>query len=131
MEICRLIIENGLDVEWGCDTRIDCVTLPLLRLMKRSGCRIIFYGIESFCQKTLNALKKGTTVAGIRKGLENTRKVRIQSLAYMMLGAPGETREMILRNSVILNKCKVDYALWGIVRLFSGTPFSIRQPQLA
>ena len=122
MEICRLIIENGLNVEWGCDTRIDCVSLPLLRLMKRSGCRIIFYGIESFCQKTLNALKKGTTVAGIRKGLENTRKVRIQSLAYMMLGAPGETREMILRNSEILNKCKVDYALWGIVRLFSGTP---------
>lgn len=121
-KICSLMIEKGLNMEWGCDTRVDCVSMPLLKLMRRAGCRIIFYGIESFSQQTLDKLNKGTQTSTIHEALRNTRKAGIQSLAYMMLGAPGETREMILKNAKTLNKCGVDYALWGIVRLFCGTP---------
>ncbi|BBO81088.1 hypothetical protein DSCO28_16540 [Desulfosarcina ovata subsp. sediminis] len=120
--ICSLMIERNLKLEWGCDTRVDCVSLPLLKLMRRAGCRVIFYGIESFSQQTLDVLNKGTKIAAIHEALKNTRKAGIQSLAYMMLGAPGETREMILKNAETLHKSGVDYALWGIVRLFSGTP---------
>lgn len=121
-QICSLILDRGLKIEWGCDTRVDCVSLPLLKLMKRAGCRIIFYGVESFSQKTLDALNKGTNVVAIKEALKNTRKAKIQSLAYMMLGAPGETRGMVLKNSKMLHQCGVDYALWGVVRLFCGTP---------
>jgi radical SAM superfamily enzyme YgiQ (UPF0313 family) len=121
-KICSLIIARGLKIEWGCDTRVDCVSLPLLKLMKRAGCRIIFYGIESFSQRSLNALNKGIDAITIKAAIKNTMKAKIQSLAYMMLGAPGETKESILKSSKMLNKIGVDYALWGAVRLFCGTP---------
>lgn len=120
--LCTLILARGLKIEWACDTRVDCVSLPLLKLMKKAGCRVIFYGIESFFQETLDAFNKRTNVTLIREAIKNTRKAGIQSLAYMMLGAPGETREMILKNSDTLNSLGVDYALCGVTRLFSGTP---------
>jgi len=119
--ICELIIDRKLAIEWGCDTRLDCVSLPLLRLMKRAGCRVIFYGIESFSQDSLNAYNKGIDITTIEEAIKNTKAARIQSLAYMMLGAPGETEEMVSKNSKILKKIGVDYVLWGITRLFCGT----------
>ena len=119
--LCNLILNKGLKIEWACDTRVDCVSLPLLKLMKRAGCRVIFYGIESFFQETLDAFNKRTNVKHIKAAIKNTRKAGIQSLAYMMLGAPGETREMVMKNSDTLNSLGVDYALCGVTRLFSGT----------
>jgi radical SAM superfamily enzyme YgiQ (UPF0313 family) len=120
--LCRLIIDSGLPVEWGCDTRVDCVSLPLLKLMKQAGCRVIFYGVESFHRETLDIYNKRTEPAAMKQALRDTRRAKIQTLAYMMLGAPGETREMIRENSAILNRQRVDYVLAGIARLFCGTP---------
>ena len=119
--LCRLILDGGLRIEWACDTRVDRVSPPLLRLMKRAGCRVIFYGVESFHQETLDAYGKRTDPATIERALRDTRRARIQTLAYMMLGAPGETAEMIRENSDTLNRQGVDYALAGIARLFCGT----------
>ncbi|MBU5613876.1 B12-binding domain-containing radical SAM protein [Geomonas azotofigens] len=119
--LCRLIIQSGLPVEWGCDTRVDCVTPQLLKLMKRAGCRVIFYGVESFHDQTLTLYNKGTDAATIKKALRDTRRAGIRTLAYMMLGGPGESREMIRDNSATLNSLGVDYALAGITRLFCGT----------
>jgi radical SAM superfamily enzyme YgiQ (UPF0313 family) len=89
--------------------------------MKRAGCRVIFYGVESFHQQTLDAYGKGTDPATIERALRDTRRAGIQTLAYMMIGGPGETREMIRENSARLNRQGVDYALAGIARLFCGT----------
>ena len=120
--LCRLIIDSGLPVEWGCDTRVDCVSPSMLKLMKKAGCRVIFYGVESFHRETLDIYNKRTEPATIKQALRDTRRAKIQTLAYMMLGAPGETREMIRENSATLNSQGVDYALAGIARLFCGTP---------
>jgi radical SAM superfamily enzyme YgiQ (UPF0313 family) len=120
--LCRLIIDSGLAVEWACDTRVDCVSPALLELMKEAGCRVIFYGVESFHQETLDAYDKRTDPATIERALRDTRRAKIQTLAYMMIGAPGETREMIRENAATLNDQGVDYALVGIARLFCGTP---------
>lgn len=127
--LCRLIIDSGLPIEWACDTRVDCVSRPLLDLMKRAGCRVIFYGVESFHQETLDIYGKRTDPATIKQALRDTRRAKIQTLAYMMLGAPGETRDMIRENSAILNSQGVDYALTGIARLFCGTPLFERAVQ--
>lgn len=120
--LCRLIIDSGLPVEWGCDTRVDCVSPELLKLMKRAGCRVIFYGVESFHQQTMDIYNKRTNPETVKQALRDTRRTGIQTLAYVMLGAPGETREMIRENSATLNNLGVvDYALAGITRLFCGT----------
>ncbi len=119
--LCELLVDARLPVEWACDTRVDRVSPPLLRLMKRAGCRVIFYGVESFRQETLDAYGKRIDPATIERALRDTRRAGIQTLAYMMLGAPGETREMIRENAALLRRARVDWALTGIARLLCGT----------
>jgi len=46
-EFCERLIEANVDVEWRCNTRVDCVTEDLLALMKKAGCLTINLGVES------------------------------------------------------------------------------------
>ena len=41
------MIENKLDLEWVCDTRVDLVNDELLALMSKAGCKTIWFGVES------------------------------------------------------------------------------------
>ncbi len=41
-EICRLMKERKLDIEWACDTRVDLLSEELLKEMYEAGCRTIF-----------------------------------------------------------------------------------------
>jgi len=46
MEICREINRRGLNIEWDCRTRVDCVSRELLFEMKKAGCTRIHYGVN-------------------------------------------------------------------------------------
>jgi len=120
-KICELILKKNLKIEWTCTTRVDCVTLPLLKLMRKAGCRIINYGIESMLQETLDVYNKGYDVKTIKNAIMATRKAKILSLAYVIICGPGETRAMVIKNSRLLNKLRVDFVLYGILRPYYGT----------
>lgn len=45
--ICEEILRRNLHIEWKCEGRVDSVDLELLQLMRRAGCRVIAYGVES------------------------------------------------------------------------------------
>ncbi|MFB6089244.1 MAG: radical SAM protein, partial [Candidatus Aenigmatarchaeota archaeon] len=83
-EICEEIIERGLDIGWSCRTRVDQVDNKILKLMKRAGCRLILYGIESGNQEILDKEHKGITLDETKKALELTRKNDIESLGFFI-----------------------------------------------
>ncbi len=91
MELCREMIKNKLNLVWACNTRVDCVDEELLKSMKKAGCWMIVYGVESGNQKSLDVLNKGITVAQIEEAIELTHKQRIVSLGSYILCIPGET----------------------------------------
>ena len=47
MQMCERMISAGYDISWGCTTRVDAVDERLLALMKRAGCKVISYGVET------------------------------------------------------------------------------------
>ena len=47
MGICEGILERKLPVKWTCNSRVDFVDLALLQQMRRAGCWMISWGIES------------------------------------------------------------------------------------
>lgn len=95
MEFCELLLERNLKVSWTCSTRVDMVNEELLRLMKRSGCWSIRFGIESGNQEILNFIKKNISKEQVRKALELCEEVGIHTKAFFMIGHPKETRETI------------------------------------
>lgn len=56
-----------------------------------SGCRMLQLGLESGSQVVLDTLKKGITLEGAVKILDNLYRAGISSYVYIMLGTPGET----------------------------------------
>lgn len=89
----QLLIEN-LDIKWGGNANIRSSLSPsVLKTMFDSGCRYLYYGVESGSNNVLAAMKKGTTVDLIERVLKDTHDSGIWVHIYIMVGYPAETEE--------------------------------------
>lgn len=95
LEFCDLMEKKNFPVTWGCHGRVTSAIPHLLQRMAETGCVWIGYGIESGCQKILDAMNKRSTVARARQAIRDTRKAGIYPNTTFIFGYPGETRETI------------------------------------
>ena len=121
MQLVKEFGERNLDIPWTCEARVNLVTEELLRAMKKAGCYMIAYGIESGNQMILNNLRKNITIEQIKSAIEATRKAGIQSVGYFMLGSPGETPETIRQTIDFAKSLPLDFAQFAITIPFPGT----------
>jgi len=92
-EFCRRI--GKYNIKWYCNTRVNLVSPPLLKMMRKAGCRAVSYGIESGSQKILDAVSKGTTVEQCANAIRWTYEAGIKMHCSFIFGLPGETEETI------------------------------------
>jgi anaerobic magnesium-protoporphyrin IX monomethyl ester cyclase len=90
-DLCRLIVENKLDIKWTCETRADLISKELLVDMKSAGCQTIFFGLESGSPKIQQKLNKNIDLQEVKRTFELCRQVGIRTATSFMLGIPGET----------------------------------------
>ncbi len=110
INICRGIIRRNLDVVWACRSRVDTVDEELLNEMKAAGCRRIYYGIESGCQKILNVVQKDITLERIRRIVDLTKSKGILVLGFFLIGAPGDNIETVSNTVDFALSLNLDYA---------------------
>ncbi len=120
-EICRRMIEKNLNLEWKCDTRVDCLDHELVTLMKKAGCVRIKIGVETGSEKILRGINKGLTKDKIRKGVEIIKKVDLPLTVYLMAGFPNETNEDIKQTIEFAKEIDADYYSLSIVAPYLGT----------
>jgi len=89
-ELCDLILDKQLDVNWVCTTRVDLVNRELLQKMKDAGCKSIDYGIESGCPPTLKRIKKGFTAEKAKEVVKMTKGIGLNCYVNFMFGFPWE-----------------------------------------
>jgi len=97
-EILSGIIACGLNdiayrLVFRCNEKL--VTSELLRLARKAGVWIIFYGVESLSQRMLDDMKKGLSVAEIERAVRLSKEAGIRVQASFIIGLPGESRETI------------------------------------
>jgi anaerobic magnesium-protoporphyrin IX monomethyl ester cyclase len=122
VEICNEIIARGLDIEWKCEGRVDSVDEALLTLMRRAGCRVVAYGVESANPETLALLRKDITTEQAVTAFAATRAAGLRSLAYMILGAPGEDAKAVEQSIRFCRDIKADYVQFSSLSAMPGTP---------
>ncbi len=97
--LLRAIERRGLgeEVRWQCETRPECLDVPLIRRMKRAGCRVIRLGLESVSPGTLtmtgriaHAEETGDYLARVRQILLACRAYGVECHLYVMAGLPGD-----------------------------------------
>lgn len=95
IEVCKGIIDRKLDLVWVSIGSVRAVDKEILTWMKRAGCYQVQYGAESGSPKILENINKGQTVEQIRDAFRRTKEAGMEACAYLMVGAPGETKETI------------------------------------
>ncbi len=93
LSFCNELIQAGINVEWSCFTRNDCINEELLVTMKSSGCNTIMFGIESGSQRIQDMIDKKMHINKIKEQIELTRKCGIKPQLSFIIGFPFETNE--------------------------------------
>ncbi len=123
VQLCKLIIQENLKITWTCNSRVDYVDEELLRLMGRSGCILISWGIESGNELILKKAHKGYKMEQAQKSLTWAKQAGIKNWGYFIIGLPGETVSTIHETMVISKKLPLDIALFHVAAPYPGTPF--------
>ncbi|MBF0520436.1 MAG: radical SAM protein [Nitrospirae bacterium] len=90
-ELCMGLITKNVNISWVCNSRIDTVNEELLQLMKRAGCWMISFGIESVDAGVLRGVRKNIGFEQIKKTLSAARKAGILTSGHIIFGLPNET----------------------------------------
>ncbi|MFO8058997.1 MAG: radical SAM protein [bacterium] len=122
IEICKGIVSEGLELKWKCEGRVNRVDRECLSWMKKAGCEMIAYGVESASSKGLRFLQKDISIDEVREAFALTREAGIQTLGYFILGIPGETMEDEMETVRLAIELDADYAQFGTLSPFPGTP---------
>lgn len=123
MALCEEIIRRDLGLSWSANARVDLNDLETLKLMKRSGCRMLCVGFEFGDQKILNNTKKGTTVDQMYTFAENSAKAKLRIHGCFMIGGPEETRETALKTIKMSKELAIDTAQFTGVVAYPGTSY--------
>jgi len=121
MEICNELISRNYPFSWCCQTRADTVDAELLRHMKRAGCRLIHFGVESGSQRILDSTNKRITLEEIRRGIRLTREAGIETACFFMFGFPGELRSDMEETLSFAKELNPTYASFHVATPYPGT----------
>ena len=121
-EVCERILARRLEVQWLLETRVDRVHGDLLMKMRRAGCNRIHYGIETGDADLLRQVGK----PGVDKQTEidvfrKTASLGIRTVAHVIVGLPGETRQTLANTYQFLGELDPDNTSWNFATPYPGT----------
>jgi len=91
-------------------TRPDCMPdelLDALEKIARDRFLLIEYGVESTCNDTLRRINRGHTYEEAVDSIRRTAAVKIYVGVHLILGLPGESREMILSHAEMISSLPI------------------------
>lgn len=119
--ICEEIKNRKIGLPWDCQTRVSRVSPELLATMRDANCQQVFFGVESGCQKILDAVNKGTTVEQNRRAIKMAKDAGLFVAISVIIGYPGETRDMLMQTIDLVRKAEPDDVYICVATPYPGT----------
>ena len=104
IELCDAI--EPLGVSWASNSRVDTIDPELAAAMRRAGCWMISFGIESGDQATLDRAGKGATVEDAERAVRVAKEAGIKVAGHFVLGIPGRRKKVWTRRSLSRSGCR-------------------------
>jgi uncharacterized protein len=105
-------------------TRPDCIDnqkLDLIASYAKDYLVWIEYGLQSVHDETLRRINRGHTFADFMKAVNITRNRGIRICAHVILGLPGENREMMLETARTIADIGIDGVKLHLLYVIKGT----------
>ena len=123
LKICKEIVEQKLDVPWGCNMRCDKMDEEMCEWAQKARCEEFWMGLESGSPEIHRHINKGTTVPMIRKAFAISKKYGIKRRTYCLLGSPPESYETIKETEKFIEEVEPDIIGFSIMAPYPGTAY--------
>ena len=120
-EFCNIIINEKIDITWSCFTRVDYINEDMLLMMKKAGCHLILFGVESADEQVLQNINKRISLDQVMEATKLARKVGIETRASFMIGNQGDNEEAIKKTIDFAVKLDPDEVQFNIATPYPGT----------
>jgi len=119
---CKHLYESGVQIYWGCTTRANLIPPELMQLMYDVGLRKIGIGMESATEHIReDVYQKGVTAQAIDHTVRTAHDIGVQTLLFLMLGAPGESRTEMLETIEMATRLPASEASFSLFVPIPGT----------
>lgn len=108
-------------------TRPDCMDREILTLLSSyQADHLVWleYGLQSSHDKTLKLINRGHDVTCFERSLLMAHEYSINICAHVILGLPGEDREMMLQTARFLSNLPIQGVKIHLLYVVKGTPLS-------
>ena len=93
-KVADLILKKKLNIKYNLYARLEKEFTPeLLKKLKKSGCILINWGLDSGSERILEYIKKGITIENAQKVLKYSTNAGIFNTVHFIFGYPTETIE--------------------------------------
>ncbi len=120
-DICDEIINRKIKIAWGCQTRVDQVSKEVLSKMRKAGCNEVSFGVESGCQRILDAVKKRISIEQSEKAVKWAKEEGLFVAVSTIIGYPGETKETLEQTLELIHKIEPDDVWLCLATPYPGT----------
>ncbi len=112
-----------MKLTWNCNTRVNTVDYPLLKLMAESGCKKVAFGVESGNPEMLKKIKKNITVEQVINATRYAKKagIRYVECDFILGSHPDETVNDIEDTIKLIYKIMPDFLMLSIMCPYPGT----------
>jgi anaerobic magnesium-protoporphyrin IX monomethyl ester cyclase len=111
-ELCDLIISNNLRIKFNGLAQIRPeMDFDFLEKLKKAGCELLDYGVESGAQNVLDKMGKKYKVEDAERVIKETYNAGIKVILNLVVGFPNETEEDFYKTLEFIKRIK-DYVLF-------------------
>jgi len=121
IDICKGIIDQGIEVNWAIRDRVNRVTPELYSLLKQAGCYRVHFGVETGSPDILANSGKFMSLDQARQAMDIARTVDMTVMTYFMFGFLEETREDAEKTLAFAKELDPDYVSFGVLIPYPGT----------
>jgi len=120
---CEEILKRNLKIHWKTPNgvRSEFLDCDLLSLMKRSGCYMLGFGIESGNPKILKNVSKSLDLESALGKIRMAGEAGIITFGYFIIGLPGDTKETIQQTIQVAVNSKMDLAHFSFCIPYPGS----------
>lgn len=115
------VVKQRAQIRFECITRAERLNDEILRLLKEAGCFRIWIGAESGSQEIIDAMDRRVDVNHVKKIIQDTNAMGIETGTFIMLGYPGETKKNIDETIQYLKEAKPTHYTITIAYPIKGT----------
>lgn len=90
-EKCDAFRNSGINFKWGCQLRIGMFEAEDYEYMYKSGCRSVFFGVETGSKEVLKRIHKPIKYEDIVSTVKMCSEAGIAPVSSFIFGIPGET----------------------------------------